>query len=526
MTWFSSVKPIGQAHFQGALDFLDLFLRTDISSASRARAFLWLCFNYLEAPSVEDDYDGDFTPNPFSEAAQSSGMPSLVYLSPEESASENQETVEDKFTSDKLLAQRIKIVTNQTAKELSKATNKDSANVSLAGDDESDEHKPKPKKGAKLAIKDRKAMVPTISIKPSLRTTSDPMSHLADLDDGSDSDQLMDEFMRRMSVDHTALLKADPLPQERHLSRSKSFEFPTNGLALRQNGIGRRFAPYEIKEHDRTRHRSRRLSQPRTMLQRWFHSDFADTPQTHTVPTEAWHAVNSTDALLDSDEEEGDEYMREDYSQSPELMFVRSLIAIPQSNVSESSTDLQNNPGSRTRLILWIWLSNNEQMTAQSWTFIFLFFCYLYSPSSQSPIYSSLSIHTPTYSQPSSVPIATRLRPIIYILLLLLSGRCITVLSNFPVCLSRSLPPLHINSTYCLSLPTCLHNPNTVPSLLAFALPYFPSLRFPTPLQVSSNSHVVIVSTLAVECICAAIMVQIRFFLYYLTTINTSPCDV
>jgi len=73
-----------------------------------------------------------------------------------------------------------------------------------------------------------------------------------------------------MSVDRIVELKADFFSQERHLSRSKSFEFPTNGLALKQNGIGRRFTPYEIKEHDRTRHRSRRLSQPRTMLQRWF----------------------------------------------------------------------------------------------------------------------------------------------------------------------------------------------------------------------------------------------------------------
>ena len=64
------------------IDFLDLFLPIKISSASRARAFLWLAFHYYEAPSV----------NPFDDqrARKHVGhIPELVPLSEEEFEKEN-----------------------------------------------------------------------------------------------------------------------------------------------------------------------------------------------------------------------------------------------------------------------------------------------------------------------------------------------------------------------------------------------------------------------------------------------------
>ncbi|KAI0639239.1 hypothetical protein C8Q77DRAFT_1152229 [Trametes polyzona] len=81
---------IARSHFEprAAVDFLDLFTPVHISSESRARVFLWLCYHYHEAPSK----------NPFSEG-QASGddesAPRLINLTPQEAAAENVDTSEE-----------------------------------------------------------------------------------------------------------------------------------------------------------------------------------------------------------------------------------------------------------------------------------------------------------------------------------------------------------------------------------------------------------------------------------------------
>lgn len=153
---------MGQSHFGGRVDFLDLFLRTEFSSASRAQAFLWLCFNYLESPSSEDDYDEEPAPNPFSDPSKPTSPPSFELLSAEAVSAENQESEEDAETLRKLNSQRLGIVETLNTKGAGKSQAKDKASVngSVIGEDE--EMAPPPVEEPKTK---GKRAVPTISLK-------------------------------------------------------------------------------------------------------------------------------------------------------------------------------------------------------------------------------------------------------------------------------------------------------------------------------------------------------------------------
>jgi Ino eighty subunit 1 len=48
-------------HFETPLNFLDLFLPINITSASRARAFLWLMFHYLEGPDLPNPFEDEYS---------------------------------------------------------------------------------------------------------------------------------------------------------------------------------------------------------------------------------------------------------------------------------------------------------------------------------------------------------------------------------------------------------------------------------------------------------------------------------
>ncbi|KAH0838468.1 hypothetical protein J3R83DRAFT_6782 [Lanmaoa asiatica] len=81
--------PLAATHFDPPLNFLDLFLPINISSADRARAFLWLVFHYLEGPDLPNPYDDDYS-------RQNAGkVPWLRRLTDAEMAEENLDTAEE-----------------------------------------------------------------------------------------------------------------------------------------------------------------------------------------------------------------------------------------------------------------------------------------------------------------------------------------------------------------------------------------------------------------------------------------------
>lgn len=130
-------QPVGQTHFDGQLTFLDLFLRTDTSSESRSRIFLWLCYNYLESPAPPAE-SSDSNTNPFSDPATKHVPPPLILLTPDEIALENRETAEDAAITERLLSERNRVVLSQSVKEAMKESAKASMNGSVVGEDDDD----------------------------------------------------------------------------------------------------------------------------------------------------------------------------------------------------------------------------------------------------------------------------------------------------------------------------------------------------------------------------------------------------
>lgn len=81
-----SLMPV---HFEPDVEFVDLFLPINISSAARAKAFLWMIFHYHEGPNLANPFADDH-------ARRNPGkVPWLLRLSREEQAQENVDPPEE-----------------------------------------------------------------------------------------------------------------------------------------------------------------------------------------------------------------------------------------------------------------------------------------------------------------------------------------------------------------------------------------------------------------------------------------------
>ncbi|CCX11759.1 hypothetical protein FPQ18DRAFT_156621 [Pyronema domesticum] len=89
---------VSEAHFPENMDFYDLVMRVTLSSKSRARAFLWLMWHYLEG----DYSDKACMENPFGKGKLSRDksrpwcVPDFEYLTEDQAAKENVDTEEEK----------------------------------------------------------------------------------------------------------------------------------------------------------------------------------------------------------------------------------------------------------------------------------------------------------------------------------------------------------------------------------------------------------------------------------------------
>lgn len=92
-----SAQKIAELHFPAGQEFHDLVMKTHFSSESRARAFLWIMWFYLESDFTEEGCDE----NPFGPGVDyglqvaNQGVPRVEAMSPEEEAEENVDTVEE-----------------------------------------------------------------------------------------------------------------------------------------------------------------------------------------------------------------------------------------------------------------------------------------------------------------------------------------------------------------------------------------------------------------------------------------------
>ncbi|KAJ3530126.1 hypothetical protein NMY22_g8703 [Coprinellus aureogranulatus] len=284
-------------HFSQRFEFADVFTRTDISSASRARAFLWLCFNYLENPgSASDDYDEEEKPNPFADPTKDSA-PTLVTLSPDEAAMENVDTPEEKECAENLISKRDQIIkANAATKDAGKEPERDTGRLD---DDEQPNIVEEPKakgrrKGSRTAAADKpekpkrggrgkaeKLRKETLKKEAKGSQSTTPLDGMSIEDDNS----------QRNSVPRIAGVDSNDE------GSSLSFRVLGKDAGLKRRRASRRYSPYPLSPED---------SQPRVLHQR--------VPE-RTMLEHAWYIVNNTDPLVDSDDEFGDEYDRHDYVQ-------------------------------------------------------------------------------------------------------------------------------------------------------------------------------------------------------------------
>ncbi|EOD45230.1 hypothetical protein GTA08_BOTSDO02754 [Neofusicoccum parvum] len=112
---------ISELHFFPPRDFFDLVMRSALSSESRAKAFLWLMWWYLESNFTEEDaLNNPFGPGqPGIAGDATSGMPiktpPFKHLTEEEAASENVDTEEERLFGEEKRKERIAILATDMA---------------------------------------------------------------------------------------------------------------------------------------------------------------------------------------------------------------------------------------------------------------------------------------------------------------------------------------------------------------------------------------------------------------------------
>ena len=111
---------VSEVHFQPPRDFFDLVMKSNISSESRARAFLWLIWWYLESDfSYEDSQRNPFGPGIYGEDEEGTTgtlpltVPTLKSLSEEEAALENMDTEDEQHFGEVKRKERIAILASE-----------------------------------------------------------------------------------------------------------------------------------------------------------------------------------------------------------------------------------------------------------------------------------------------------------------------------------------------------------------------------------------------------------------------------
>ncbi|KAJ3883102.1 hypothetical protein F5051DRAFT_392637 [Lentinula edodes] len=257
---------VSKLHFSGEVDFLDLFTSIRFSSHSRARAFLWLVYNYYEAtaqsskPLESDTVRTDN--NPFSDPSRPGERPLLEELTEAESALENVDPDDENEISEKLISQRMQFLAAQSPKESSKA--------------------------GKNSVKDDESVM---SIESTVKSKGKRRGALGTgkAKNGKSAADATEGF-----VDHSTPIRFSDVQYRSSLYRSSPMQMRQARLIAAPM---HRYSPYARSHERHWTNVALTRSPPRTLLEH------------------AWHVVARTDPLADSDEEMEDEHCRNDYVQ-------------------------------------------------------------------------------------------------------------------------------------------------------------------------------------------------------------------
>ena len=114
---------ISDQHFSTPCDFFDLIMRSSLSSASRARAFLWLNWWYLESDfTTEDSLHNPFGPGQYGDGNTEDEaeilplkVPPLESLTEDQVALENVDTLEERNFGEAKRKERIAILASESS---------------------------------------------------------------------------------------------------------------------------------------------------------------------------------------------------------------------------------------------------------------------------------------------------------------------------------------------------------------------------------------------------------------------------
>jgi Ino eighty subunit 1 len=113
---------VSETHFTSSIDFFDLVIRSTLTSGSRARAFLWLMWWYLESDfTAESSKNNPFGPGEFEQGNPANELvpekvPRLEMISEEEGDAENVDTEEEKIFADKMQKERKRLLETEPEK--------------------------------------------------------------------------------------------------------------------------------------------------------------------------------------------------------------------------------------------------------------------------------------------------------------------------------------------------------------------------------------------------------------------------
>ncbi|KAI0932399.1 hypothetical protein AcW2_001044 [Taiwanofungus camphoratus] len=329
----SHAASVARTHFgsHSSFDFLDLFTPINVSSESRARAFLWLCYHYHEAPS----YRG----NPFSDTHSNISLgqiPPLITLSPEEAALENVDTAEEKQWGQRMTLQRRDFVESKAREDgediLQERTHPRSRPNTLKGRGKG---KGKATAGTSNKIREREvspsesqtSLAPTIKEEDSVdssRHGSPPLvlPPLRHLHPHQSSLPSFEQFSHRPPPPDFLInprASADPYPCR---IPSPASVPSTNGKPMRTRTRRPREAQTQDMQHAMLLYPSPTYVPPTYVAPSYpvpaYHTPRQPAPASvvsrRSMLEQAWHVVMTTDPLRDSDEEDfADENTRLDY---------------------------------------------------------------------------------------------------------------------------------------------------------------------------------------------------------------------
>lgn len=246
-------------------------MRKDVSSSSRARAFLWLCFNYLEGFSTDsdDDYDNDSVANPFGDPRRH-GPPGFILLTSPEIAGENVDPEEEQLLAEQLISQRSHILRTQSVKDNNKTSSKASVSGSVVGDDEdqgtfsgeeakvkgkrsSARSSEKPKRMLSSAAKEKKAAADKARRERLKQKSKDPDSFVAEsgLSDGEADVPIHND---ELDVPRRKRASQIVMPLQNQYPQLPRFDVPQQNISQPYSRFGLSPSPEPSPRHRRGRY--------------------------------------------------------------------------------------------------------------------------------------------------------------------------------------------------------------------------------------------------------------------------------